>query len=334
VTTSKATPAAPQTLVNTIRKRCEDQTSQIIAKSMPKASLSKKRVRFGDEKDDDKRVRTPRLNTTTLTSAQSFIMLDLKTTGSVCCHVNKVRSLIPACQDGCVGYLEVLKTVPTTRFMFYDASKLATKAAESKTAGQEAIPVKLLIQNLRILQQITLAHKLAEAVLQYHSTSWLPQSFTLQDVAYFKNTIQSKTSDISDDLNSLHLSNRFPVQGSLDVEEKQGTPDLKHTYGIRNLTLANLGVALLEICAQKEITGPGLDHTPHEIIEARKLLDERHHSIMTLGSRYLEIVRKCIHCDFSCNDDLNDEALQSAVYTEVVCALHEMKTGWEKMFGI
>lgn len=317
-----------------MRKRCEDKVPQIIAKSIPKASNSKKRVRFGDEKDDEKRVRTPRLNTTTLTSAQSFIMLDLKTTRSVCCHVSKVRSLISACQDGCVGYLEVLKTVPTTRFMFYDASKLATKAAASKTTGQEAIPVKVLIQNLRILQQITLAHKLAEAVLQYHSTTWLPQSFTLQDVAYFKNTTQSKTSDISDDLNSLHLSNRFPVQGSIDVEGKQGTPDLKHTYGIRNLTLAKLGVALLEICAQKEITRPGLDHTPHEIIEARKLLDERHHSIMTLGSRYLEIVRKCIHCDFSCNDDLNDEALQSAVYTEVVCALDEMKTRWEKIFGI
>lgn len=300
---------------------------------MPKASKSKKRVRFGDDKDDDKRLQAPRLDTT-LTSAQSFIMLDLKTTESVCCHITKVRSLASACQDGCMGYLEVSKTVPTTRFMFYDASKLATKAAVTKTTRQEAISIKSVVHNLQILQQLTLAKKLAEAVLQYHSTSWLPQAFTLQDVAYFKSTTQSNSNDISDALDSLHLSNRFPVSGSTNAGEKQGALDLKHTYGIRNLTLAKLGVALLEICAQKDITGSSLDHTPHAIIEARKLLDERHHSIMTLGDRYLEIVRKCIHCDFSCNDDLNDEALQSAVYTEVVCALQEMRMQWEKLFGI
>jgi hypothetical protein len=55
---------------------------------------------------------------------------------------------------------------------------------------------------------------------------------------------------------------------------------------------------------------------------------------MTLGNRYLKIVRKCLYCDFSCDDDLNSDALQSVVYTEVVCALQEMKTRWGKVFGI
>jgi hypothetical protein len=187
---------------------------------------------------------------------------------------------------------------------------------------------------LQILQQIILAQKLAEAVLQYHSTPWLPQTWTLQDVAYFKDTTQSDKKDISDALQSLHLSNHFLDQARLDAKANERSVDLKHTYGIRNLTLAKLGVALLEICTQKDMTVPRLDSTPYEIIQARKLVGEEHSSIMTLGKRYLEIVRKCIYCDFACDDDLSGEALQSAVYTEVVCALQEMRIRWEKLFGI
>lgn len=333
LTTLRA-PASPRTtLVNTIRDKLIEGNLPLQAKNISGKLISKKRVRFGDTGDDDRRRRMPNSGNTGLTETQSFIMLDLKTTESVCCHVSKMHSLSSACQDGCVGYLDVSKTIPVTRFMFYDASKLATTDKISLAAHKEATSINNLVQSFRILQQITLAQKLAEAVLQYHSTSWLPQGWALKDVAYFINT-KSSTPDISDALNSLHLNNRFLDHGSHDIEEKQRVLDLKHTYGIRNLTLAKLGVALLEICAQKNLTGPGLDRTPHEIIEARKMLDERHHSIMTLGNQYLEIVRKCIHCDFSCDDDLNGEALQSAVYTEVVCVLQEMKARWEAFFGI
>jgi hypothetical protein len=325
-------PASSPTLVNNLSNEFEDKMTRTSTKTKPKGSTTKKRVRFGSPAEDDKRVRMPEAGSSGTTHAQSFVMLDLKTTKSVCCHVTKVRSSKSTCQDGCVGYLEVSKARPITRFIFYDASKLATKETSSLSTTQEATPINSLLQRLQILQKIVLAHKLAEAVLQYHSTSWLPHAWTLQDVAYFTNTTQSD--DVSDALNSLHLSNRFPDHESINVDAKQESLDLKHTYGIRNLTLAKLGVALLEICAQRNITKPSLDRTPHEIIEARKLLDEGHHSIMALGNRYLEIVRKCIHCDFSCDDDLNGEALQSAVYTEVVCALQEMKIRWEKFFGI
>jgi hypothetical protein len=86
-------------------------------------------------------------------------------------------------------------------------------------------------------------------------------------------------------------------------------------------------VALLEICTQRDMTMPSLHHTPHEVFEARKMLDEKRNSITTLGNRYLEVVRKCIYCNFSCpDDDLGGEALQSAVYTEVVCVLQDRKT--------
>lgn len=321
-------------LVNALRSEAEDQVQSFSAKLGSGNSRSKKRVCFVSPEDEHERPRPPRPKDPVVTNTQSFSMLDLKTTESVCCHVSKVHALTSACQDGCVGYLDVSKTMPVTRFVFYDASKLAARGTVPMITNHEAAPISNVIGRFRILQQITLAHKLADAVLRYHSTSWLPRAWTLQDVAYFTNSTQTDTDTLSDALKSLHLSNRFPDHHSLSATGTQRVHDLKRTYGIRNLTLAKLGVALLEICAQKDIVEVGVDGIPHEIIKARELLDDKHHSIMNLGNRYLEIARKCVYCDFSCDDDLNSQGLQSAVYTEVVCALEDMKLDWEKFFGI
>lgn len=90
----------------------------------------------------------------------------------------------------------------------------------------------------------------------------------------------------------------------------------------------------LRLAVKTRITVSNLNHTPQEIVKARRLLDEEHHSIQALGKRYLEAVRKCIYCDFSCDEDLNSEAMQSAVYTEVVCVLRDIKSQWESFFGV
>ena len=329
-------PTPPPPALASVLRSGTNEASRVESQEPPIKAKSKKRVRMSDTKDNVRSIRTPASTSTLTTQAQSFVMLDLKTTTSVCCHVTRVRSSSSACQDGCVGFLEVAKSQPATRFMFYDASKLATNDASACTRRQGALPIKGLVQRFQILQKITLAQKLAEAVLQYHSTSWLPQAWTLQDVAYFTSRSHADASNMTNALDSLHLSNRFPVYAPSNTESQQTTLDLKHNFGIRNLTLAKLGVALLDICAQSMIMAPGLDGTPQsrDIIEARKLLDEQHHSITTLGPRYLEVVRKCLYCDFSCNDDLHGEALQSAVYTEVVCTLQDMKTQWKKVFGL
>jgi len=335
VVTYGAPTSHPPTLGEALSHGMGD-ASRVNTPTPPIKGKSKKRVRIDDPRDSTRSVRAVTTSDDSAAQARSFVMLDLKTTDSVCCHVTRVRSSASECQDSCVGFLEVAKSQPTTRFMFYDASRLATNDVSSCTKRQGALPIHNLVHRFQILQKITLAHKLAEAVLQYHSTSWLPQAWTLQDVAYFTDQSQADANNIAKALDSLHLSNRFPDHAPLDTEPQQSSLDLKQNFGIRNLTLAKLGVALLEICAQTDITipSPGIPAQTREIIAARKLLDEQHHSTMDLGSRYLGVVRKCLYCDFSCGDDLNGEALQSAVYTEVVCTLQDMKTQWKKVFGL
>jgi hypothetical protein len=105
-------------------------------------------------------------------------------------------------------------------------------------------------------------------------------------------------------------------------------------YGIRNLTLAKLGVALMEIGMQKDISVPRPNLAENQVFNARKLLLEDAPGLRTLGQKYVKMVRKCIDCDFSCGDDLEGEELGSAIYTDVVCALEEMIGDWTRFFGV
>jgi hypothetical protein len=268
--------------------------SQVTIHTSSSKGQSTKRVRIYDPKDEVRSLQAPATRSTETTQAESFLMLDLKTIESVCCHVTSVYSSTSACQDGFVGFLEVAKSQPAMRFMFYDASKLAINDISSCTRRQGARPIKSLVKSFNPLQQMTFTHKLAGAVLQYHSTSWLPQVWTLQDVAYFTDTSQLNACNIPDALNSLHLSKRFPDNTSCYIDSKQELLDVKHKVGVRNLTLAKLSVALLEICTKDDIMGTQLDGTHGEIIKARGLLDKKHHPIQDFGPRYLEIVRKCL----------------------------------------
>lgn len=43
-----------------------------------------------------------------------------------------------------------------------------------------------------------------------------------------------------------------------------------------------------------------------------------------LGSRYAEVVRKCIHCDFGHGCDLGKTRLQERFLQDVICELEEL----------
>jgi hypothetical protein len=268
-------------------------------------------------------------------ASQSFVTLNLKATDSICAHLIRNCASASSRADSCLGYLEYLEATLSSRLIFYNASKstIAHKAQPAADVG--ALPINNLLQSLRTLHQLTLAHQLAVATLQYHSTSWLAPDWGLQDISYFDNSAIRTPDELSEQLQSLHLSTQFPSTNSSGVcgvapEHK----DLRDDYGIRNLPLAKLGVVLLEVGSQAEINSLSSASAPHDVIRARKVLRDPPSSIQHLGKRYLKIAQKCIDCDFSCGDDLSDENLRSAVYTDVVCGLESMIVDWKRFLDI
>jgi len=153
-------------------------------------------------------------------------------------------------------------------------------------------------------------------VLQYHSTPWMNEQWRLDDLRYFG----TKQDVVENALQSLHLSAYFPGgEDAITPDNNIQTtiPNLNEqtrTYGITNLTLFSLGIALLELNHWKSI------YTGNDILAARELVDRG----SPLGPKYRDLVKKCLQCNFGFGTDLSKPELQNAVYNDVVCQLEEM----------
>jgi hypothetical protein len=164
-------------------------------------------------------------------------------------------------------------------------------------------------------EQLKLALKMVNAVLQYHATPWLEEWWTVRDISFFSHQ------DTHSPLDSLHVGTNFSVRGlhgNGDLSRKSTfhTSEAEESmllYNIKNLTLYSLGVALLQV-------GRWVHLDPNDVLRVRRLarLPSR------LGKRYDEIVRKCLECNFGPEVDLAQTHLQEVIHQDVVSSLEGM----------
>ncbi|KAL5114080.1 hypothetical protein ACEQ8H_008011 [Pleosporales sp. CAS-2024a] len=173
--------------------------------------------------------------------------------------------------------------------------------------------------------QLKLALKTALATLQYNNTPWLAERWRLSSMSFFNNT---QTIDPVA-LKTLHLSSQIsgPNQPTHTTQVMEGVQDTADTvsdeikYGINNLPLFFLGVALLEIAHWKPLERKMIPRDQHDqVYTARRLAQGR----APLGPEYQKIVQKCLQCNFGFGTKLASKSLQTAVYNDVVCELEGM----------
>ena len=215
-----------------------------------------------------------------------------------------------------LGYLEVPGEY---KHLFYHS-----KSAEVDMRKQVSI-VELLRPStqdtLDLTSQLKLAHRIVTAVLQYQSTPWLSQDWCLQQFTFF-----GSGKELSEKvLRTLHVSvelpnnecktSVLPMEGiqAIGYDSPVDMEDVQLLYGIRNMTLHCLGVALLELGYWKPLDS-------HDLLAVRRLAASR----SPLGPKYQEIVQKCLGCDFGLGSDLTKTNLQYALYNDVVCPLESM----------
>lgn len=226
----------------------------------------------------------------------------------------------------CLGYLESPRLF---KHVFYANER------EPVRDSQGIVNLKGLLQSTEKMpaaidpaSKFKIAHKMATAVLQYHSTSWLKNDWRLKDIAYFGD-FQRPTEE---SLRTLHLTFCFSQdEEGQETETARFNPDLatglslktqeeaiQLQYGINNPILFSLGVALLEIACHQSLEV--MDAAQNPIVVARKLAA----SVRPLGSRYQRIIQQCLQCDFGQGSDLTKFELQNAIYGAVICPLDEM----------
>jgi hypothetical protein len=229
-----------------------------------------------------------------------------------------------------VGFLE--HSADSKHLVYLDSG------AQSVTTGRgpstpTSVSLNEMFQNMRQrassangsipqFDRIRLAKQLAMAVLSYHATPWLKSSWNSNEVFLYG----TDTTSVG------------PMNGPyIDVSVKgpHGPLSRASTLPCRtfapNAFMFGLGVMLLELAFEAPL------RTMQRPIDSDSDQDERYIEFFIakrlskivsrpLGSKYAEIVRKCLQCDFGRGDDLEDPSLQQCFYQEVVCGLEELET--------
>jgi hypothetical protein len=217
-----------------------------------------------------------------------------------------------------IGYLE--QEGPCKHRVFFDRSsnsRRQTSLAQLFSSQAEKNEAQRLLQ----YEQICLAKQLATAVLQFHATPLLKDSWQSEDIFF------DAEEDTKKQYKALLSPNvKVVVRGS---HSDSGTPD--------NLVslIFNFGIILLELAYQAPLrslqipedltTELGIKYA--DVSTADRL--SQNMCRMT-GMKYADIVKKCLACDFGLGKDLTNPLLQAAFYTDVVCELEALADGLHK----
>lgn len=254
---------------------------------------------------------------------------NLCTAHNFCNQLQKVLSLPASTKNRCIGYLN---HSGKSRHLVYIDSRMdsVTQGLQASTmkplsllltkAYRQTLPGALLLQ----YERIRLAKQLATAVLQFHATQWLKESWRSDDVL-ISGADQLGTSVAGDS-----LENPYASYVSVSIKGSQPQQSLVSTSmgwtPIRNRLMFSLGKMLLELAFHQPFQSlrkeEDVDMNDQELIidwfTANRLL----HQVSTeLGLRYAELVRKCILCDFAQGFDLNKTRLQESFYQHVIYEL-------------
>ncbi|KAF3004590.1 hypothetical protein E8E14_006330 [Neopestalotiopsis sp. 37M] len=175
--------------------------------------------------------------------------------------------------------------------------------------------------SLSIPDQLQIALALARGMLQLNPSPWWRSYWSLEDIYYFPNNHEDM--NLATILQTLHISAEIDPRQALREEpyvpwkpsptEPQDVGEAQLLYGIRNMALYSLGVALLQIdrwCAMNA----------DDVVTIRR----RAHQTSRLGPRFQEVVQKCVDCDFGQGADLENPSLRNAVYSSVICEIEDL----------
>ena len=225
--------------------------------------------------------------------------------------------------------------------------QLAAQSAEYKLNSLHEIVKNGSQDPLRLFPRARIFHfgkALAEVVLSFHSTPWLPQDWRSKDI-YLLGNMQSLDleSESTGPYLMLKFTNHYEGKGKqveisadiLGFHEPRLLYEENHNNSlrdVRNEMMFRLGVILLEIGYSKPWDDlrkmvPGKS----EYLAAENLARDlaRH-----MGLEFTRIIRKCLGCDFGIGEtDFEDERLQELFFSQVVVTLDAMKSKLAALLG-
>ncbi|KAL8788305.1 MAG: hypothetical protein Q9195_007361 [Heterodermia aff. obscurata] len=184
-------------------------------------------------------------------------------------------------------------------------------------------------------QRLAHAKALTLAVLQFHPTPWLSESWKSDNVFFcgsFKGGSQQHQGGAVPHLNATVA----PAKSTAKSISPTTTPSALTASVVPNLLLFDLGVMLLELAYNAPFQALRLQQTLPEsantaVADFTVALTLADQVGIFLGAGFAAIVKKCLRCDFGCGNSLDHPALQARLYEDVVCKLERLEEGFRKL---
>ena len=314
-----------------VKEHCNNEESITVFSTLPDTKgKDKRRVHFTEDTAPTKRVM---IETSTSELATMGPAINLGHIESTCQYLRQkcVRCLQETeISRSFIGFFEPSYSAGYLFYVWARRHKPTQLEALSKSEFATTLDKLLCKQKDTItnLHQYKIAHKLAMAVLQYHSTPWLNEAWNLSDLLLLFNS-DTFPEDVPLFLqSSLCKSSSMPNPTSLpdEINEQhcQLRSSLKFHRGINNMFTFSLGVALLEIAYLKPLAELRTEADTDEIDTARRVADGNNIAVNKLGKGYQEIIQKCLKCDFGYGSDLSKYDLRQAIYNDIAYPMREV----------
>jgi len=240
----------------------------------------------------------------------------------VCHHVfEQGKAFHQSRREGCIGYLVSRDNLRHELMAAQDRESMAIETHSCSALSLASVIKPSEETKVTVYDQLQLAFRLAQSVLQYHSTPWWRRNWGLSDLSYF-----DIDAELSASLTTLHIDAKLVSKAEvLGLETalpviNNNDDEAEVFCGIRNVTLHSLGVALLQIGRWQVLDAD-------DVVQVRRAAAKP----SPLGTRYDELTRRCLYCDFGLGADLNRQELQAAIYENVVSELEDMATTMGKL---
>lgn len=236
--------------------------------------------------------------------------LDLYTIGRLCKYFRQMRA--QASGEPCVGFLQKTKTF---KHFVYSATNAPSSGSNSQSLKEVLRSSREDKKEQDWVEKLRLARLLSLAVLRFHSTPWLSESWSSRDVCLFSQDGQAQ---------------QEPLLGSPCINTQLAQSDA-HMHATRasepslatNKELFSLGIVLIELAhdapfeviSQAENPKVGTNNQIEEFLTTRRLGESVHRK---LNMTYGRLVEKCLNCNFGVPTKLNNTELQKAVLIHVV----------------
>lgn len=254
-------------------------------------------------------------------------IVNLCTNGKICHHLARFVNLtLP--RDQAIGYLK--KSAISKHLIYLECDSSATSAKSGSTNLRSLRDVlredrgDTTHDGFSFAQRITLAKQLAQAVLHFHKTAWLQDSWDSRTILVRRSKgPRAPTSNADSALEVFATTNIYSPTANYNL-----APTSPNPLVIRNRLLFSLGVVLIELAYEKPLAsmidqidriGTAQQDVPYRTADRLSKRVSR-----WMGPMYAETVHKCLHCDFGQGFDFEEAKLQEAFYQSIVCELGKL----------